>query len=343
MKCRVKSVQAWRKIASFVGMEESVGKTYYSREFVQINSQNFKRLEVPIIEQIEVPIKREKGSKLSNEDFRLWIQGKLPDTELKERQRFFKRIKYVNMGLIKGYKRSGSGLGLNDLTSVHDNAASRARYLMETSPKSLREPIMEKFLKVHGKFLSTLGIPWFIPEWLGGVGLPEVGKFKASDLQKRTAIIILRDWEIDHPITMHEQGEWKTRVLALKNMTKDIYTTTDKNFSGVEMFNREIGKLCLNVLFDSNVSMDDLLQTVSGMSKKAINHNKKLWKKATLKYLKQPKQVSQSPEEIDLNFIPRYDSLLPGPYIRNVSGSKRKIEITTELNKEKEKEFEEDY
>jgi hypothetical protein len=134
-KCSERGLRAWKRIASFFGLEPSIGKFFYTREFAQINSMNF---------------------------YYHYVDEGLCYTE----------TAYINMGLFMGLSRSQEEGEDVDIKGVGLNC--RCRELIAKCPSSLRTTVMDKFLKLHKPILMERfgSIPWFTPEAFGGLGLP---------------------------------------------------------------------------------------------------------------------------------------------------------------------------
>jgi hypothetical protein len=280
MRCTRKGEDAWRQISSFIGLKESVGKTYYSREFVNINSTNFQREEDNPTEFFD---KRKDGS-------------------ITVRYSPFVETKYVNMGLMNGLKRSGQTIGLRDQSDKDDNLGTRYRELMKKSPSSMREVVHRTFINMHRELLEQFHAPWYVPEWIGGVGL--TGYREPSELDLRIARMILLNWKKARPISLaHGTANWKTWLLAEARVPEPFYIG-QKN-KGTELYNRVVSQKCIDLLFDSNLQLKDLLTEVtSGMKvTAAIRHNAKLWDpKRYGNHL--PAPMSND----DLTFKPKYSS-----------------------------------
>jgi CheY-like chemotaxis protein len=143
----------WERITSYGGLSSSLGKTFLTRAFAQINSVNFMRLAEPIYET---------------------IAGK-------RRALHFTLTPYINLGLLFGLKRSGDKLGLDAVADAeYSTLGERARSLIRCCPQDMRESVMRMFLRTHRTVLDECKLPWFIPEQWGGVGLPTV--VQASDV-----------------------------------------------------------------------------------------------------------------------------------------------------------------
>jgi len=142
-----KGYDFWKKISQWVGLEPSVGKVYYSSKFLNMNSRTFVRDE-----------------NLPFEDFTN------SDGTVKLRQPVFKQVKFLNMGLFYGMERSvgGDTNAASPLMSV----ASRCRELIDGCPSLIKERVLRNYIKLHKQTLKKMEVPWFLPEHLGGLGLP---------------------------------------------------------------------------------------------------------------------------------------------------------------------------
>jgi len=144
--------ELWKRITAFGGLESSIGKTFLSDEFAQINSMNFRRLEEPLDVHFHTI---ERG------DF--------------SRQLWFEQTPYVNLGLLFGLKRSGESVGADAIADADITFGARCRELIKFCPEELRYNVMALFIRHHRKVLDQAGAcPWFVPEEFGGVGLPTV-------------------------------------------------------------------------------------------------------------------------------------------------------------------------
>jgi len=120
----------WKSVALMAGLEPSVGKVYYSSNYLNINSTSYKVVNGILL-----------------------------------------HIPYVNMGLMMGIKRSGKKVGLDEAFSI-DSIGAKCRDLINLSPWRLRFRVLRCFIRKNLKLLLSMHVPWFIPESLGGVGLP---------------------------------------------------------------------------------------------------------------------------------------------------------------------------
>jgi len=172
----------WERMTAFVGLETSLGKTFLTKAFAQINSTNFKKLDTPVDEYDS-----ESGI---------------------TRQMWFKQGQYINLGLLYGLKRSGEKVGLDVVADAKISLGARCRDLIRNCPLELRESVMRLFLSHHRQQLNQLrDIPWFVPEALGGVGLPTVPQAcETADLE---------------PYGIHEERPIRISPLCRKTKRKD--------------------------------------------------------------------------------------------------------------------------
>lgn len=153
----------WKSITTFAGLTPSIGKFFLTRDFVQINSTNFKYL--------------------------IECDSKTLDTSCGVlRNLHFKEIKYINTGLLYGLKRSGEmeteKMKARDGFDIPGNGlSSRAHDLIRMCPYHLRCKVFQLFININKeKIKQTYGnLPWFIPEKFGGVGLPIFLRFTSFD------------------------------------------------------------------------------------------------------------------------------------------------------------------
>jgi len=197
------------------------------------------------------------------------------------RQMRFARVGMINMGLMLGLKRSGGSFGLNDQTSPISNIGARARAITDQAPEELREKVLKEFIKIQRPLLAKMGnIPWFIPEWLGGLGLPRIGAFQPSEKDLKIASAIYRTYSENPPMKPRVITHWKARTIAEKRI--GVPTVIIKH-GGPEITDKgteqAIGLETINLLFDSNIALNDLFdpEEEGKGQKEFIKHNKKLW------------------------------------------------------------------
>jgi hypothetical protein len=254
----------WKIVADFFGMSESIGKTFQSREFVQMNSVNFE-----------------------------YEDGNLRETP------------FINWGLLKGMTRSGGAdTGIEENT-IESSPSLKYRELMRLSPPHLRNKLHKIYVAENKTMLARVHVPWYIPTWLGGLGLTGVKEPSDQDLKIANFFIRRignkRTLGAREPIPQDSAKpvkSWVMRDLAIKELPPPFYTFEEN--SGVESYENAIFQESINKIFDNTISLKDLFPTTneyidattgetvfvekkdrpSGLVSRAMKHNSRLWSKA---------------------------------------------------------------
>jgi hypothetical protein len=125
-------LKIWKEISSCIGLIPSVGKTYSSDSYANINSTSFI---------------------LSNGKFELIPYVNMGLVE--------------GLG-----RSSASGVqDVVDNTKYSLSLGARHHDLLNSCPKDMRLAVHELFLRKNAKILKVSPLPWYIPEKLGGIGL----------------------------------------------------------------------------------------------------------------------------------------------------------------------------
>jgi len=204
----------WKKIAEFAGLSPSVGKVYFSRQFMNINSTNFTFSAEPQLEDYT----DDKGEK-------------------RDRKINFQLTLFIRMSLYMGMQRSTgvaqSGAPLNTL-------GSQVRQLIQGCPEGMRETVLCSWISKHRKKLHGVQIPWFLPEELGGFGLPYLKSDKpvlqTNDLFLRVARKIHDHPEIYSKPNLPLEKEWMTWNIAQKLSDKLFRQTGGHRPSDAELY-----------------------------------------------------------------------------------------------------------
>jgi len=155
---------AWGRIGTFCGLSPSVGKVYFSKRFLNINSTTFNFH----------PYIKGSDTEVGWEGYTQFVKpsAKCPTGKV-NRVRTFELVSYVNLGLLFGMKRSGGDYSIEDgLSSL--SIGTRCTNLINDCPSFMRSVVMKKFVHMNNDQLKKYTIPWFIPERFGGLGLPIV-------------------------------------------------------------------------------------------------------------------------------------------------------------------------
>jgi hypothetical protein len=182
----------WRKIGEFFGLQESVGKTFLSRHYLNVNSTGF---------LYESP---------GRTDYVTTKDGRLALSPL-----YFRRLPVINWGLIVGQKRSQAGLmGVSEVEMGAD-LGDRFRDLLTHCLPSVRGAVAKKFLNRHWSRLKVWNLPWYLPRYLGGIGLLP-GRyfdldFGPSQIDLRASGYVLG--HLSEIVTASAAPTWKIRQL----------------------------------------------------------------------------------------------------------------------------------
>lgn len=252
LRCSHECRQAWAQVTSSGGLSESMGKTYFSCNFVNMNSACF------------IPGINSKG------DFVL------------------ERIGKINLGLIKGMSRSEGSDKERVVVGVYDPRGSmglRYREMMKTCPERFRPMCHERFLENHMQKLKSTRLPWFVPEWLGGLGL--TGFRQPSPLDSSIATLMLKRG-YKKPVDMSKPiADYHMWELAEKRVTygRALYECPDPEDIGVKAYDREVGKALIDVLLDEDIGFQDIyVKEKREIDIKMVRRNERLWCRATYKF-----------------------------------------------------------
>jgi len=226
---------AWEKMAKFVGMLPSVGKVYFSKQYLNINSTSF-------LYSSEGFFKR-TFSRETGEEY--------------ERVCHFELIPYVNMGLLYGYTRSGGASSAASVGDLFSPLGVRAHALVNSSPPNMRVAVYKKYLSRNKKRLQESKVPWFTPAHLGGLGLPILDKFVPTDLDLRVARKIYDNPGVFQVPQVTEESTWLTFKIAKKRLKSFSLSSMSARSSlglGGHSLQSLVSLLCIEALFTSTKS-----------------------------------------------------------------------------------------
>jgi hypothetical protein len=260
----------WESFAKMVGLESSIGKTYFSRKYCTVNSRVFFR-----------------------ED------DNLP----------WREIPFINFGLLYGKKKSvviqdnkkltkKNGKPIEDTIPVH-KMGQFLRDLKRTCPNFLWKKVKSRFIYYNMNKLEKTYLSWFLPEWCGGLGLPNDGEL--SDQDRCIATIIKANYSKFKPVTMTDAPEWLMHQLVLKELPKNMETLHEEfeyrgqRYNTEAMWTKVYSYFTYSLLYSKEQEALTNEVDPERSIKKAIRHNEQILKKAQ-------KQLS------DLNVRPMQDS-----------------------------------
>lgn len=198
LKGRIRPI--WEHVCSLGGLHSSVGKTYFSSEFMVMNSVHF--------------------------DY----DGRAETDFLVER-------KFVNMGLVYGKSKSGvAGKSLHQLGTIN-------RALKRTCPPESFSRANELFIKSHRQVLENCGLPWFLPEWLGGLGLVCDGERRKKKAKWDLVLAGSIRRSIGDPLAPHKEKpqnfkgmeEWLMHKLVMTEFRDNWAFTGPASFVNIEV------------------------------------------------------------------------------------------------------------
>jgi len=257
----------WQRISRFCGLAPSVGKVYYSRRFLNINSttylfhpQGWESISVDLRKHLP----REAGDNVA------YYTG--------VRTLNFELVKYVNLGLLYSMTRS-SNVGCDREDDGFVNA-SAVHELVDSAPWDLREKVLAKWIYLNDVRLKRVHLPWFIPSEFGGLGLPEAGRFIAVDRDRRIARKIY-----EHPSVYRIPGilpsaPWQVWKLASAALPKPSLMSGEVMLASKEQcsWNRLVGYMCVALLFTSQIQ--DLYAEQGKENRNSLRIRARVWKRA---------------------------------------------------------------
>jgi hypothetical protein len=269
MKTIPKVYTIWKKLGMCFGLEESLGKTYVNRRILQINSQNYlfdhegRTIKIAFPDGLD-----EMKVDLSN------IRPHTTDHYIP--------VPFVNLGLLKGMKKSAAKEDTIKKRIVKlTDLGTNLKKLLENAPLHLHSKLRKIFMTQHKDILSISRIPYFLPKWIGGLGLPVDDNHQPSDLDKRLAQKILFNWNSIKPVQINETSGWKMRTIvekrlpkpiSIEEVDKDRYSEEIKNFDTVSSL------ATFDLLFDKDLTSDDLYDVDEDERIfQAIKHNARLY------------------------------------------------------------------
>lgn len=242
-RCSIWGKKFWEKFALAYGMAPSQGKCFFSRRFLNMNSAQF---------TVTLP-------------FCLLSES----SKRKPKVMFLKAVKSINLGLLAGQQRSTSGkVGQAQASDwgTTISISANANTLMNESPMQDRARIFKSYLNRNWIKLTKCRLPWYLPEHLGGLGLPslqdENPAWGPTDKDLRLAAAIHDYGSL--PAKKPEGIAWKTWDYATERARElrvpqylikvDNRDTKQLTFN-VATEQTLMGKLCIESIFRSEFNI----------------------------------------------------------------------------------------
>jgi hypothetical protein len=259
----------------------SDGKVFISKEFVNMNSRFFRREEAKDHEVLRLRDGVEKRVIM---------------------KRNFYPVEYASLGTIVpnrvDYDRS------KDLGSMGQ------RYIdsVQRMPKAERV-IHTLFCKKNKRALESVRVPWYIPSWLGGLGMTtSLTMEKISVLDRKITNKIFHNYNKTQPKNINNTEKiwvvWdKASEFLRETLPKGSITSTPvPNTEGERLFNEAMKFSCIQLLSDSNIDLKTLYKgkeknsSSEGSQKptmrvkdetfiRNLRYNEKIWAPSTYKNL----------------------------------------------------------
>jgi len=174
----------WEGFCAIAGLFSSLGKTYFSNNFCTINSTIYEW----------------------NETTKWWTE-----------------CKYINLGLMRGQKRAGSGAcsKFRSLKMGPHELGVICRELKRSCPEAFWLKVKKRFIHYNRETLDKYPLAWFLPEWLGGIGLPVDNESEVPDLNRRFATVIKMKMNSEpklRPVKPKDMAMWKMHQLVMKDL-----------------------------------------------------------------------------------------------------------------------------
>jgi len=258
----------WSFITPYAGLKPSLGKCFVSEEFVQINSRDYSQLITPVkyVKKIRVPSERDAFGYFFDDLSNVYALD------------YFEATPFIMMGLLTGLKRSqtieipdghcGQKIGLQSFESRlldmgPGSVGSRIRDVIETCPEYCRAEVWKKFSNKFRFVLDKAGlneIPWYLPEALGGFGLP-VPKDRKDDLKVDHGLTYM-DWCIGkfisersdseckyYPRQVNQESDWRINAIIQEKLDCLPKLLTDDEFK-VSNYRAFYASLCMWTLLN---------------------------------------------------------------------------------------------
>ena len=248
---------AWEFITKMVGLESSIGKTYFSRNMCTVNSRVFRR----------------------EKDSDSWVESK-----------------FINFGLLYGRKKSvviedddekslkkKSGKQVDDKIPVH-KMGQFLRDLKKTTPPPLWKAVKSRFIYYNMNRLENTYLSWYLPEWCGGLGLPNDGEL--SDTDRIIAAVIKQNYREFKPVPMTDAPEWLMHQLVIKELPHNSMTFStqfkykEKTYDIEKSWNELYSFFTYSLLYSKEA--EALINNVDQERsiKRAIRHNENVLQRA---------------------------------------------------------------
>jgi len=161
-----------------------------------------------------------------------------------------------------GLRRSGGQLSLVNDEGEWGTIGSLSTQLINDCPDLLKESVMCQFIHFNQKALKQFDLPWFLPEYVCGVGMPTVGRYAPARFDLQVARKVLENPDkffvpsvkpdVPYKVWEYAQSRFK-KVSCMRNIGPvggETVSTSDI-----------LGAFCIESLFCAR--FDDVFKSVS--------------------------------------------------------------------------------
>lgn len=255
---RASNLETWTKVAAVPGLKASVGKTFFSKEFLNMNSAQM------VVDKNLM----ETCSTLGKDGLHNWLR----------------LVPAINMGLLVGLGRTTSGkieksriANYGTLNSVSRNAHT---LVSECAPED-KERVFKAFINHNWDMLNgtevRVQLSWFLPEHLGGLGLPTFPDYVVMKDGKETRPWMPTEFDLRLAAAFHKHGKlppkipegvsWKVWEYAQKRMKDFKFGLNESSIISVSnpfglkgdldtrlsTETQIMGRLCVEAMFTQNI------------------------------------------------------------------------------------------
>jgi hypothetical protein len=268
--------EIWKILGKISGLEPSLGKVFRSKNFLQINSMNFKLVPTYV------------NYYLVN-----------PDSEWPDARPYycnFKKVPTLLLRAVEGMSRSTALDVADDKFAAISSLRSRQDACLLEAPKELRQKVNSFFWKKNRVLIQDSGLPWYVPREFGGLDMLPEDLNAQQEVSKLDSMIIsgLQNGGFKRclrcPVYLNPESRWTIqgrknhllRDIGLEMSWRDyeqlVLPEFDSAMSMAVLFLSDFNQICRNDNeFDQELVFQDTLKRNQNFWRLA--HNQKFWEK----------------------------------------------------------------
>lgn len=226
---------------------------------------------------------------------------------------YFHAISTLNSGLLNGQQRSSAKQSTVGVFDPRGSMGTRYRDMIRECPERWRIACHEQFVAKNKATLAASRLPWYVPEWLGGLGLEGVCKPSRTDEQIARLILTMGyEKPTDCSRAIADLRIWK----LAESKIKVVCESADKEGVECSAYSEYMNLAVLNLLLDENVSLSTLKAETKELNDlKTVAHNAWLWLPGHYRQLKNESLRKKFPPlpYAEWYKLRTYPALWPGP------------------------------